>query len=244
MEIIKKAAIPESLNCIKKLFKTPYKGINWNDERIGENRKKLRKHILDNEQKGKCAYCSCRLELESSHIDHFLKRELFEEKTFCHNNLFVSCLSNNHCANYKDNLLKHLGNNIEARNINKKLISPIENITDFIVYDMSCFSFPKRELNSSDKERAELTIKYFNFNHEELKQIRFNLLKSILITLKGIPQENFDNWTISLLNQTPLKDLIISLLPNLKKLVSNKEILDKYIKSTYINSYGLLNAKS
>ena len=102
----------------------------------------------------------------------------------------------------------------------------------------------KRELNSSDKERAELTIKYFNFNHEELKQIRFNLLKSILITLKGIPQENFDNWTISLLNQTPLKDLIISLLPNLKKLVSNKEILDKYIKSTYINSYGLLNAKS
>ena len=50
MEIIKKTAIPESLNYIIKLFKTPYKGIDWNDKRIGENRKKLRKHILDNEQ--------------------------------------------------------------------------------------------------------------------------------------------------------------------------------------------------
>ena len=91
--------------------------------------KKLRKHILDSEQKGKCAYCSCSLKLESCHIDHFLKRELFEDKTFSYNNLFVSCLSDNHCARYKDNLLKHLGNNSEARNINKKLISPIENIT-------------------------------------------------------------------------------------------------------------------
>lgn len=241
MEIIKKTAIPESLNCIKKLFKTPYKGINWNDERIGENRKKLRKHILDNEQKGKCAYCSCRLELESSHIDHFLKRELFEEKTFCHNNLFVSCLSNNHCANYKDNLLKHLGNNIEARNINKKLISPIENITDFIVYDMSCFSFPKRELNSSDEERAKLTIEYFNINHSELKQRRIQILRNVLDTLKGISNEDFENWVNNLLNQIPIKDFIISILPKLKELVSNKESLNSHLKLNPMIPYGLLN---
>lgn len=241
MEIIKKTAIPESLNCIKKLFKTPYKGINWNDERIGENRKKLRKHILDNEQKGKCAYCSCRLELESSHIDHFLKRELFEEKTFCHNNLFVSCLSNNHCANYKDNLLKHLGNNTEAKNINKKLISPIENITNFIGYNLSCFSFPKRDLNSSDKERAELTIEYFNINHSELKQRRIQILRNVLDTLKGISNEDFENWVNNLLNQIPIKDFIISILPKLKKLALDKKLLDNYLNNSSLNPYGLLN---
>ena len=42
MEIIKKTTIPENLNCMIKLFKTPYKGLDWNDERIGENRKKAK----------------------------------------------------------------------------------------------------------------------------------------------------------------------------------------------------------
>lgn len=243
MEKINKVKIPDCFNSIKELFKPPYKSQDWEDNKIREYRAILRKHILENEQNGNCAYCSCKLNPNNCHLDHFLKRELFEDKTFCYNNLFASCYSENHCARHKDNLLRKIDDKIIARSINLKLVKPTENINKFIEYNLLGLSYPIKELSDSDKERAKLTIKYFNFNHEELKAIRFNIIKSILITLKGIPQENFDNWALTLLNQTPLKDFIISLLPNLKKLVSNKEILNKHIKLNFINPYGLLNSK-
>ena len=113
MEIINKVIIPDCFNSIKELFRTPYKSQDWEDKRIREYRARLRKHILENEQNGKCAYCSCKLNSNNCHIDHFLKRELFEDKTFCYNNLFASCYSDNHCARYKDNLLSKIDDKIK-----------------------------------------------------------------------------------------------------------------------------------
>lgn len=241
MERIYKTNPPDCFNSIVKKFKQPYKSKDWEDDKIGENRTKLREHILENEQNGKCAYCCCCLKLDSSHIDHFLKRELFEDKTFCYENLFVSCCSNNHCGRHKDIKLE---NNNKAKEINNKFIKPTENISNFFTYDLTLRVFNSNTLNSNEKERAELTIDYFNLNHAEIINNRKQQLLIIIRTIKGFSGSQLNNYLNELLKTTHLRSFILAVIPELKRLSNNTSLLQQIINSLQKNKqYSLLNSQ-
>ncbi len=71
-------------------------------------RNEIRLYMLSEEQNFQCAYTETRIELENSHIDHYVKQEfikhaLFKPMTvFSWENLFVSCNSEFYGAKFKD----------------------------------------------------------------------------------------------------------------------------------------------
>ena len=245
MEIIKKTNEPQCLIDIRNKFRQPYKSIDWEKTEHGQ----LRIYMLKNEQNWHCAFCGEKFAIEevveetdlsknsyankreqhNNHIDHFVKRELDVSLIFTYENLFVSCNSNNHCARHKDEKLKHLKNKKEALKINKELIKPTENISDYIDYTLNGTASSKNCISLEYKNRAELTIEYFNLNCEELKQKKLSVIIPLLFTLKGI--EDFDSFMIAnknLLDSLPA-DYRNSVLLILDSIKGNIPLLNYYI---------------
>lgn len=124
-------------------------------------RQSLRAHILA-EQENCCAYTEIRLNGEANcHIDHFLTRNLFPEKTFDYNNMLVSCNTEEYGAKFKDK-------QIMAKNDYDDLINPInDNPADYIE-----FAFTGDILPIGNTSKGEKTISFLNLNEKSLLERR------------------------------------------------------------------------
>ena len=80
-----------------------------NDTDGANRRKRLRKELV-NEQGKICCYCMKRIDVDSSHIEHFYPKEKFQDKDLLYDNLYASCngegfnnIYDEHCGHRKDN---------------------------------------------------------------------------------------------------------------------------------------------
>ena len=80
-----------------------------NDTDGANRRKRLRKELV-NEQGKICCYCMKRIDVDSSHIEHFYPKEKFQDKDLLYDNLYASCngegcnnIYDEHCGDRKDN---------------------------------------------------------------------------------------------------------------------------------------------
>ena len=127
---------------------------DWND--VAPIREKLREYILENEQKGFCAYTEIKIQgSRNCHIDHFHTCNLFPTETFAYNNLLVSCNSEEYGAKYKD----------------KQIRSKAD--YDFLIGEMEAIG---------QKQKGIRTISYFNLNERRL----VNRRKKAIINLNSM----------------------------------------------------------
>lgn len=155
MKQMVKGTVPDLLS----KFVTHKKPKTW--EAISPIRQELRAHILG-EQGNCCAYTEIRLnESGHCHIDHYRTRNLFPEKTFDYDNMFVSCNSEEYGAKFKDK-------QITSKSDYNDLINPIEDQpSDYIE-----FAFTGDILPVSNATKGENTIACFNLNEKSLLERR------------------------------------------------------------------------
>lgn len=129
-----------------------------------------RKHMLENEQHYLSGYTEIPVRMESSHIDHFRKRDWFHTLTYDWANLVVDSMDETFVARYKDNFIKNKGDN-------EKLINPVrEDAARFFKYELTGKITAADNLNDIDKERAFFTIDAFNLNEGSLKDRRKRIM--------------------------------------------------------------------
>lgn len=146
---------------------------NWNDfVQNYHNIYQSVRNILEEDQMHLSGYTELPLKVDT-HIDHFLKRDLFPEYTFDWLNYVVDDHNKDYGADYKDDHIKYRENN-------ERLISPItENPQDFITYQTSGEMIARGDICSEMQKRAELTIESFNLNHKLLTKRRSELFSLI-----------------------------------------------------------------
>lgn len=148
----------------------------WDD--IAPIRQDLRKYILE-EQGSCCAYTEIRIvEDNDCHIDHYLTRNLFPEKTFEYKNMFVACNSENYGAKYKDK-------QVTGKSDYAFLVNPAEeNPLDFLE-----FSFTGNVYSINENEKGVQTISSFNLNEETLVERRKTSIYCLLQMKEWLNEE-------------------------------------------------------
>ena len=133
----------------------------------------MRFYILCKEQECLCGYSEIPLEPEndSSHIDHFVKREFDARKTFDWNNFIVSTIDDDFGGKYKDNTYK-----IKIEEYRLIFNPVIENMSDYIDYNGNGEIEPAKNIDDFHKEKVKKTIEIFNLNFRSLKERRKKLL--------------------------------------------------------------------
>ncbi len=150
-----------------------FKSSNWDN--FVQNYKDVyqsTRTVLEEDQMHLSGYTELPLKTKT-HIDHFLKRDLFPEHTFDWFNYVVDDHCNGYGADYKDT-------HIRNRQDNAKLVNPIsENPQDFFTYQASGEMIARDGISDGDKERANFTIDSFNLNHKLLTKRRSELFSLI-----------------------------------------------------------------
>ncbi len=131
---------------------------HWNDY-LAQNKRKLKKFILENEQNGLCCYCEGKVQIDSSHLEHIKPKSLdIDNLTFDYNNISVSCngicesnTEREYCGHKKENIFD------ETKFINPTII---ENIREYFKYEND------GEIKSSglDNEKVLYTILLLQLN--------------------------------------------------------------------------------
>ena len=154
----------EPLDVFTKFVRTHYPS-RWEDT-TGESRV-WREYMLEHEQHRLSGYTELFLpDMDRTHIDHFKKRELFEDLVFNWNNLIVDSNDDSFGARYKDC-------HIHSRQDNERLINPVdEDATRFFQYESTGKMVPAAGLTDDERQRAQYTIDMFNLNEESLKDRR------------------------------------------------------------------------
>lgn len=145
------------------------------------------KRDLLSSQEGYCAYCEKKIDIESSHIDHYFPRSLFANLTYAKSNLYLSCKSNGHCGIAKDNLT-------ECKEIDiKETIKPDQLINGKYIESFLFYTregeikvLPLDELSPRDFKKLENTISKLNLNEPSLVNERKNLLRTLENVYKGL----------------------------------------------------------
>lgn len=116
---------------------------------------------------------------KGTHIDHFLKKDMFPQNVFDWQNYVVDDHNNNYGADYKD---RHVHTRVD----NEKLISPINEYPQhFFTYQVSGKIIARDNLKNEEKERAKYSIDNFNLNHNLLVKKRLAMLRLIDSYQKG-----------------------------------------------------------
>jgi len=130
----------------------------WN-EYLAQNKRKLRKHILENEQNSLCCYCEGKINVENSHLEHIKPKSLDPiNLTFDYKNISVSC--NGICDS--GNEREYCGHKKENSFDQTKFLNPtiIKNIREYFKYEID------GEIISSgiDDEKVSYTILLLQLN--------------------------------------------------------------------------------
>ncbi len=155
---------------------------NWKKFRDGK--RKLKKYMMEREQKYICAYCETRIDLDNSHIEHIKPQSLnkYQKEVFNYYNLVVSCNGREYCnlffidSDYKEFI--SCGHK-KADNFDENLfISPIKekNCSKFFVFDKEKGTIlPNKNLDAQSIKRAEYTISILSLDNFRLNQARLNM---------------------------------------------------------------------
>ncbi len=140
---------------------------------------------LETMQGTRCAYCETIISEENRHIEHFQQRNRYPQGTFEWKNLFGSCNQKGCCGDYKDKC----GEYDPA-----DLIKPdVDNPEDFFLFTSDGSIQIRTELNTTDRKRAEETIRVFNLNQNRLINTRNNLYKRYR-SMRNYFLKNRKNW--------------------------------------------------
>ncbi|MDO4527579.1 MAG: retron system putative HNH endonuclease [bacterium] len=179
------------------LSQTRHLSNNWEHPKWSADHKKPIMDALCEMQANRCAYCEGVLEKNTGHIEHFKKRSLFPELTFCWDNLFYSCLSEEHCGKKKDKVIKTQENNL-------KLIDPCkENPEHFLVFSYDGVIAPRTNLSHEASLRANFTISALNLNEPKLVQQRKNILRQYEWLMQYSTEEIDDYLTTDVIKGLP-----------------------------------------
>ena len=150
---------------------------NWDD--FSAEDKDLLRQALDQMQHGLCAYCES--SLKTWHIEHFRARSTHPQLTFTWDNLFGSCLTPDHCGDYKDKKGKPYDPN--------ELTHPCEqDPDDFLLFVPDGTVQPRQGLSPKHHQCAEETIRVFRLNQKDLCERRAGVIRSMLETEPDILQ--------------------------------------------------------
>ena len=143
-----------------------------------------REFMLEHEQHRLSAYTELYLSDSSrTHIDHFKKRELFNDLVFSWNNLVIDSNDESFGAKYKDS-------HIHDRHDNERLINPVdEDAVRFFQYESTGKIAPADGLTDEEKQRAQYTIDMFNLNEASLKDRRKIILNGDPCAYEGLSDE-------------------------------------------------------
>lgn len=132
-------------------------------------------------QAGRCAYCECDLETETTapHIEHFLPRSRFPELTFDWNNLFYSCThARDSCGAFKDALA--------SSSSPETLIKPdVDDPRAYLFFTSDGRVRSRFGLDAKQAHRAAETIRVFGLSCPRLRGQR----KAALSGLKRLRDE-------------------------------------------------------
>ncbi len=186
MRFVKKKDIPEFFTLDTKDFKV------WNDynasEETKQKRRNLKKYILENEQNFLCIYCECKVNLDSSHIEHIKPKEFYLDLIFEYTNLVVSCHGQCLKIPSQDKLLHRCGHKKGSKFDENSFLSPteLENIREYFCYDFDSFTINP---TSKNKAKANYTIDLLQLNEGNISLRREKTLKSftkIMSKIKNI----------------------------------------------------------
>jgi uncharacterized protein (TIGR02646 family) len=160
----------------------------WNDYRA-ENKRKLKKYILDNEQFNLCCYCEKQITVAFSHIEHIKPKSLgVAALTFDYANLLVSCegnhfneigdVSKNTCGHFKDE------NFDENLFLNATLVT---NIAEYFIFDDN--GVVSEASLDVIKSVYTLTILNLNGKNNKLAEARKIAKQAIITNLRNLPIE-------------------------------------------------------
>jgi uncharacterized protein (TIGR02646 family) len=143
---------------IEKLKVESKKSKIW-DEDYKEKRK-LKEHILENEQNYLCAYCEAKVTLDDSHIEHIKPKSLdYDLLTFDYKNLIVSCNGTCFSEDKRSLTCGHKkGNDFDEI----LFLNPtkIKNIRDYFIYTNNFYIAPSK----LDKSKAKYTMDLLELN--------------------------------------------------------------------------------
>ncbi|MGN0506956.1 MAG: retron system putative HNH endonuclease [Lachnospiraceae bacterium] len=161
MIYIKKGAEPEWLIDVK----AHNKGLTYDDERFTPYKEQLRKELI-NEQKGICAYCCARIDVENAHNEHIEPRHWKDGRnsirSLDYTNLVASC---NGFHGEKTCGL-HKGNEYDS----EKFVSPL-----YPECEEKFSYYPNGSIVGDD-----YTIGILNLNSYQLRKAREAVYKSIM----------------------------------------------------------------
>lgn len=128
---------------------------NWND--VTAQDKAHIRQSLHGFQGTCCAYCEGPLKDFGLHIEHFLRKHHFPQHTFDWSNLFLACDQNDSCGHFKDTKAgKYYPND---------LLNPCnDDPDDFLRFRTDGTVAARRELEPSERHRANETLRVFNLN--------------------------------------------------------------------------------
>lgn len=128
-----------------------YKNDFATNDADGINRRRYLREALIKEQGEICCYCMKKIDVDSSHIEHFLPKEQFQDIDLSYNNLFASCngegsnvIYDEYCGHRKDNWWREemiSPTDIEVEKVfkytsNGKISSVNGRITSYIAQEM------------------------------------------------------------------------------------------------------------
>ncbi len=149
-------------------------------------KRKLKKHILKEEQDDLCIYCESQVNLDNSHIEHIKPQsnDLYPELRFEYSNLTVSCNGNiyNEC---NDKTSHNCGHKKDEQYCENEFLNPttIENIRDYFQYDYDDF---KIKSSSKDDNKSKYMINVLRLNDGGLPIAREIALGNFINKIKNI----------------------------------------------------------
>ncbi|WP_374123347.1 retron system putative HNH endonuclease [Leptotrichia hongkongensis] len=194
---------------------------DWKDLDF-EIKRKLKKYMLENEQKiddkSYCPYCEMIISSENNdlkedkkcHIEHIKPKSKFPNLAFDYRNFLTSCSDKNTCGHCK-----------QSDWDNKLFINPIEeNPEEYFSYSIRTGKIiPKKEAGL-EYEKAIKTIEILNLNENKLCDYRKSYINQILNSIKN---SRNDDEKIEIINY-------FDELPTLKKfLIGSIKILEEMI---------------
>ncbi len=112
------------------------------------------------------------------HIDHYIKRDIDNRKTFDWNNLIYATRDSEFGACHKDKVIKKVDY--------MDIFNPITDYPEeYFEYSYLGEIHPKSDIDASNHAKAEKTIQMFNLNHKSLCLKRQNITIAIESLRKG-----------------------------------------------------------
>ena len=202
-------------------FKKKEKPKDWKDLDF-EIKKKLKKHMLENEQKiddkSYCPYCEMIISSENNdlkedkkcHIEHIKPKSKFPNLAFDYRNFLTSCSDKNTCGHCK-----------QSDWDNKLFINPIEeNPEEYFSYSIRTGKIiPKKEAGL-EYEKAIKTIEILNLNENKLCDYRKSYINQILNSIKNSRNNDEKIEIINYFDELPtLKKFLIGSIKILEEMI-------------------------